>query len=166
MKKKRGDLVKDYINWLKTLLNKQDKYSELRKITVFKELSSFELYLLNNFLHHRSYKPGEILFDRDYPLEVVYFILSGEIEVIGPSHPSGHNILKRHQFLGMIDMFHEPNRSSKATAVTEVQTLAISRFDLMDLLKKNPRMGVKILSGVCKSFSNYIFQISQSVEKK
>jgi CRP-like cAMP-binding protein len=148
------------LKWLKTLFNKQDKYISLRRYPIFKELTSFELYLLNNFMHARSYKVGEILFDKDYPLEVIFFIEKGEIEIEGHTHPRGKNILKKNQFLGLMDMFHENIRTSKATALTEVQALAISKSDLLDLVNKNPRMGVKILSGVCKSFSNYIFQIA------
>lgn len=154
------------IKWLKALLHKQDKYKNLRHYPIFKELNSFELYLLYNFMHARAFKAGEVLFDKNYPLEVIYFIEKGEIEVEGQSHPSGKSILKKHQFLGMMDMFHENIRSSKATALTEVQALAISRFDLMDLIHKNPRTGVKILSGVCRSFSNYVFQISAEAEQR
>jgi len=111
-------------------------------------------------MHARHYKVGEVLFDKDYPLEVIFFIEKGEIEIEGHSHPKGRNVIKKNQFLGLMDMFHENIRSSKATALTEVQALAISKSDLLDLVNKNPRMGVKILKGVCKSFSNYIFQIA------
>ncbi len=153
------------LKWLKTIFIKQDKYKSLRHYPIFKELSSFELYLLNNYFHSRSFKTGEVLFDKNYPLEVIYFIEKGEIEIEGPSHPSGKSILKKHQFLGMMDMFHENIRSSKATAITEVEALAISRVDLMDVINKNPKTGVKILSGICRSFSNYIFRISANSEQ-
>jgi len=153
-------MLKLIIRWLKTLLLKPDKNAALRRFAIFKKLDSFELYQLNNFLHKRSFKAGELLFDKDYPLEMIFFIEQGEIEVVGNAHPSGYNILKKNQWIGLIDMFHENVRSSSAKAITEVHALAISRFDLSDLINNNPHMGVKILTSVCESFSKYIFQIS------
>jgi len=157
-------MLKLFIAWLKTLLHKPNKYAALKRYTIFKDLTSFELYLLNNYFHSRSFKVGEMLFDKDYPLEVVYFIDNGEIEVTGSTHPKGHCILKKHQFLGLLDMYHENIRSSTAVALTDVETRAISRHDLMDLIKHNQRMGIKILTGICTCFSNYIFTICTPAE--
>ncbi|MDD2229107.1 MAG: cyclic nucleotide-binding domain-containing protein [Candidatus Cloacimonetes bacterium] len=144
--------------WLKSLLFKPDKNAALRRFSIFKKLDSFELYQLNNFLHKRSFKAGELLFDKDYPLEMIFFIEQGEIEVLGNANPRGHSVLKKNQWIGIMDMFHENIRSSSAKALTEVQALAISRFDLNELINKNPHMGVTILTGICESLSKYIFQ--------
>ncbi len=147
------------ISWLKSLLHKQDKYASLRKFSIFKKLDSFELYLISNHLHKRSFKAGDLLFDKDYPLEMIFFVEQGEIEVLGKAHPSGRSILKKNQWIGIMDMFHENIRSSSARALTEVHTLAISQYDFRDLINKNPHMGVTILSAICESFSKYIFQL-------
>ena len=153
-------MIKLFLSWLNETLHKPDKNAKLRRFPVFKQLSSFELYLLNNYLHRRTYKAGEILFGKDYPLEVIFFIEKGDIEVIGGAHPSGRSILKKNEFLGIMDMYYENIRSSTATALTDVSALAISRFDLQELMNRNPKIGVKILSGVCTAFSAYIFHIS------
>lgn len=157
--------MKLHLQWIKTLLHKPNKYIALRRYSIFKELSSFELYLLNNFMHHRSYKSGELLFDKGYPLEVIFFIEKGEIEVLGNTHSQSSVKLGKNQFIGLIDMFYESTRSSQAVAQTDVEAVAISCSDFMDLLKSNPRMGTKILTGVCKSFSNTIFHLSNPNEK-
>jgi CRP-like cAMP-binding protein len=153
-------MIKMIIGWLKSLLHKPSKYASLRRYSIFKQLDSFELYLLNNFMHHRSFKQGELLFDAGYPLEAVFFIEKGEIEVIGKANPHGRSILSKNQWIGIMDMFYENIRSSSAKALTDVQVLAISREDLMDIINKNPHMGLKILQGICESFSNYIFTLS------
>lgn len=157
-------MFKFHIAWLKTLLHKPSKFAYLKRYSIFKELSSFELYMLNNYFHARSFKAGEMLFDKDYPLEVIYFVEKGEISVTGNAHPSGHSSVKKHQFLGLLDMFHENIRSSSAIAMGDLETIAISRHDLMDLIKQNPRMGIKILTGICHFYSNYIFTICKPVE--
>ncbi len=152
-------MLKLILGWLKSLFHKADKNAYLKEISIFRKLDSFELYLLNNFMHHRSFKAGELLFDKDYPLEMIFFIESGEIEVLGKAHPSGRSVLKKNQWIGIMDMYHENIRSSSARAITPVEANAISRKDFVDLMDNNPHMGVKILSGICESFSDYIFQI-------
>ncbi|HNX03220.1 MAG: cyclic nucleotide-binding domain-containing protein [Candidatus Cloacimonas sp.] len=153
-------MLKDIYAWLKTIWKKPDKYADLKQFDVLSELSSFELYLLDNFLHKRSFQAGELLYDKDNPLEVIYFILSGEVEVTGITHPQGHNLVHKLQVLGLIDMFTEDTRSSVAIAKKEVAAYAISRYDLMDLIKQNPHLGLKLLVAFCKTLSNYILNIS------
>ncbi|HNZ33310.1 MAG TPA: cyclic nucleotide-binding domain-containing protein [Candidatus Cloacimonas sp.] len=153
-------MLKDVFAWLKTIMKKPDKYADLKLFPVFNECSSFELYLLSNFLHKRTYQAGEILYDKGYPLEVIYFVLSGEIEVTGPTHPQGCYVIGKNQVLGLIDMFSEETRSSSAKAITDVTTYVISRFDLLDLAKQNPHLGVKLLYAFCQTLSNYILTIS------
>jgi CRP-like cAMP-binding protein len=155
-------MIKLILGWLKSLLHKPSKYASLRRYSIFKHLDSFELYLLNNFMHQRSFKQGEQLFDVGYPLEVVFFIEKGEIEVIGKANPHGRALLSKNQWIGIMDMFYENIRSSSAKALTDVQVLAISRDDLMDLINKNPHMGLKILSGICESLSRYVFTLCDS----
>ena len=159
-------MIKLFFLWLKNVLHKPSKYAGLRRFSIFKQLSSFELYLLNNFLHHRSFKSGEILFDKDYPLEMIYFIEKGEIALQGKSHPKGYQVLKKNDSLGIMDMYFDNVRSSTAKALSEVSVLAISRYDLLDLIHHNPHIGVKILSGICQAFSHYIFQISSECLEK
>lgn len=159
-------MIKDKFDWLKTIWKKPDKYADLKKFPVLSELSSFELYLLNNFLHQRKFNKGELLYDKDHPLEVIYFILSGKVEVTGPTHPKGRFIVREFQILGLIDMFKEEIRSSSATALTEVTAYAVSRFDLKDLFNQNPHIGVKMLTAFCQTLSNYIFTISFPKRKK
>ncbi|MDD4309280.1 MAG: Crp/Fnr family transcriptional regulator [Candidatus Cloacimonetes bacterium] len=157
-------MLKQIGKWLLTLLHNPNKYAGLRKYSIFKNLNSFELYLLNNHLHLRNYKSGDMLFDKDYPLEVIFFIEKGEILVSGKVNPKQDIVLKKHQFLGMMDMFYENIRSSSAKALSDVKVLAISRYDLMDLINKNPHTGVKILTAVCQSFSHYIFDLADEFQ--
>lgn len=143
----------------KTIWKKPDKYADLKKFPVLVETSSFELYLLNNFLHKRNFNSGELLYN-NHPLEVIYFIFSGEVEVTGITYPKGRYVVRELQILGLIDMFKEETRSSSATALTEVTAYAVSRYDLSDLFRQNPNLGVKMLTAFCQTLSNYIFNIS------
>lgn len=149
-----------YLSWLKSFLTRPDRYPHLRGFSLLENFSTFELYLLNNLLYKRNYKAGEMLYDQDYPLEAVYFIIKGEVEV---QHRTGgllNKTLTGNEFLGILDMYHESLRSSSAKAITAVETFVISTHDLEELIRLNPKLGVKFLSNCCRYLSAYIFEMT------
>ena len=154
--------IKQYLKWLKSFLAHPDKFAHLKQIGLLKDLNDFELSLLNNCLHKRSYKAGELLYDKDYPLEMIFLILQGKVEVEASYKPGVKRILSTNEFLGLIDMFYESVRSSSARALTPVQTLAVSKSDLEDLIRQNPKLGVKFLMNACKFFSEYIMDMGKT----
>ena len=112
-------------------------------------------------MHERKFKIGETIFESGYPVEVVYFIRSGEVAQSGVYSSNQERTISHPHQLGLLDMFHGEYRSSTAIAKTEVMIDAISRLDLMEFMKARPHCGVKILEAVCKDFSNLIFAIAE-----
>jgi CRP-like cAMP-binding protein len=150
-------MLKDYIPWLKQALRQKPGYLHLKHFYLFRDLNPFELYLVNNCLHQREYQAGEVIFEEDYPLEAVLFIQAGEIEVRGKlSEPNG-TILRKHHFIGLIDLFLENKRSSSAKALTPVTVLALSKNDLWDLIDHERRLGIKLLKAACRFNSRFVF---------
>ncbi len=159
-------MINNLYQWFLASLKPKDKNRSLRKYSIFKDLNSFELHLLKQIIHHRKYTAGEILFEDKYPLELIFLIEKGEVAVFGKLQPNGSRTLKRGQFIGLIDMYHENSRSSSAKAVKDSEILAISRTDFQQFLETNPRTGIKILSGVCTNFSNFMFDLVEEFEAK
>lgn len=153
--------MKPIFGWLKSILDKPKSYLQFRRFPVFKDLDSYELYLLNNVMHSRTFKAGDVIYEAGFPLEVIYFIEKGEIELKGKLHQAGNDVLGKNQYLGLIDLFHETLRSSTALAKTEVSAFAISQTDLLELIHSRPRTGLKILSAACRDFSKLIFQLTE-----
>lgn len=136
--------MKPLLNWFKSLFNKPEVYLQYRRFGIFKELHSFELYLLHNNMHQRSFKAGEVLFEEGYPMEVIYFIEKGEISLNDVPHTIGRN-----QVLGLWDLFSGGKRNSTAKAVTDVSAFAIAESEFLELLDAKPRMGIRILKAIC-----------------
>ncbi|MBP7310603.1 MAG: cyclic nucleotide-binding domain-containing protein [Candidatus Cloacimonetes bacterium] len=154
-------MIKQYLSWLKSFFTRPDRYPHLRGFSLLENFSTFELYLLNNMLYKRNYKAGEMLYDKDYPLEAVYFIIKGEVEVLHSAGGFQHKTLTGNEFLGIIDMYHESLRSSSAQAKTAVETYVISTHDLEELIRLNPKLGVKFLGNSCRFLSAYIFEMTK-----
>lgn len=141
--------MKNIYNWLKTKFQKPQVYLEYRRFSIFKELNDFELYLLHNVMNERSFKAGEVLFEAGFPMEVVYCICKGQIQLTLAS--AGERLLQigKNEMLGLWDMFHNDKRNSSARATSDVTAFAITECDLWDLIESRPRMGTKILSAIC-----------------
>jgi CRP/FNR family transcriptional regulator, cyclic AMP receptor protein len=151
-------------HWIKSVFSKPQLYLRFRVYSIFKELSSYDLFLLDERMHQRKFKSGEVIFEAGYPLEVIYFVRSGEILLQGIYHGKEEKIIGKTQHLGILDMYHAQNRSSTAIAKTEVEVDAISRIDLLEYIQARPRCGLKILHAVCRDFCDLIFE--QAGEKE
>jgi len=134
------------------------KHMELRHYSLFKELSAYELRLVHKYLHSREFKAGELIFEEGFPLEVIYFIVAGEVQVSGFANCRGPQVLKRHKFIGVIDLFDQAKRLSTATALTDVSLLALSERDFWELVNKNRALGIKLLAACCRFLDRYLLE--------
>ena len=151
-------------NWALSLLKAKDRFGSLRKFSIFKDLNSFELYLLHQIMNEREYAEGEILFENKFPLELIYFIEKGEVEVFGALQPNGSKLLKKNQYVGLIDMFYENTRNSSARVTQDSVLLAVSQTDLRKFIQDNPSIGNKILSRTCESISKFTFDLAAEIK--
>jgi CRP-like cAMP-binding protein len=149
-------MVKNYLKWLWKVIRKPNEHQALKKYLLFRELNPFELSLVNACLHNREYRAGEVLFEEGHPLEVLFFIVSGEMQVTGKLNPQGSAVLKKHQFIGVIDLFGNNKRSGSATALTDLSVLALTESDFQDLISKNKRLGNKLLKACGKFLASYL----------
>lgn len=151
------------IPWLSNLLSKSDRYTELKRFSLFSELNAYELFQVNNIITQRDYKHGEILFEHGFPVEAIFFVQKGEVELIGSTQPGGKRILRQGEIIGLIDMFNASTRSCTAQSISATSVLAISRTDLNELITSNPRLGNKLLSAICKVLSSHISEFNEVV---
>lgn len=157
-------MYEDLMQWLSGLLKPKVKHENLKKFPLLKDLNVFELSLFRQICHHRHFAADEVLFEVKYPLEMIFLITKGEVEVLGKLQMGKSRIIKKHQHIGIIDMFHEVERSSTAKATVETDVLAVSRTDFLRFIRSNPKTGVKILHNVCLSLSSFIFMLTDEIE--
>ncbi|MBM4403459.1 MAG: cyclic nucleotide-binding domain-containing protein [Candidatus Cloacimonetes bacterium] len=143
---------------------KQD-YLCLKQFALFNDLTHFELDLVFPMFHRREFAPGELVFEKGYPLEVIYFVESGALEVTGKLQGNQTMELTTGGYIGLIDMYHEKIRSSSARAVKDTVLLAISRTDLQEFIFGRTITGVKILHNVCGELSRSVFQVIEQYHR-
>lgn len=155
-------MLKKLLNKIKRWLEKPGQHHELRKFTLFKDLKDHELNLIFPSLHNREFKAGEILFEEGYPLEVIYFIVSGEVQLTDTPDIPVTMLLKKNQCLGVLELFVHNRRLGTAKALSNLQLLALSQVDFWEMVHKNTPLGVKLLTA-CNRILAHNFVDSKKV---
>ncbi len=153
---KENPMASNLMLWFKRKLVPRDQHKDLLRYSFFKDLNAHQRGMVASFLHSREFRAGESVFEHGYPLQVIYFIESGEMEVtpiFAGDHPT---VLKQYQFIGLIDLFGGQKRLSSAKAITDLKLKALPEDDLQEMLAKDPALGVKLLKACCDFLGGYI----------
>lgn len=141
-----------FFEWLAKAIKHKNSYDELRDFEVFARLSSYDLFLIGERLQEREFKAKEQLFEIDYPIEVIYFIKEGQIELDTADSDEGI-IIGKGEALGFLDMFLGDVRTSSAKALCKVKAYALSKHDLLEYIDARPKSGNQMLFSLCKRFA-------------
>jgi len=152
--------MKTLWSWINTFFGGTKEYRRLREYPLFSELTDYDLYLLSERMHERSFACGEQIFEAGYPLEVIYFIRTGEIKLEGALSGKKDKVLAAKEHLGILDMYHSEERSSTAHAMSDVVVDAISKSDLIDYMRARHSASFKIFTAICSDLARFVFDIA------
>jgi CRP/FNR family transcriptional regulator, cyclic AMP receptor protein len=125
----------------------------LSRIPVFADLSKTELRLIEKIVYLRSYHESEVIFVEGEPGAGMYIIESGEVRIcLGPNTDEEHEIarLGAGDFFGELALIDDHPRSATAVALSPTRLIGFFRSDLISIINRSSRMGVKIQSNMLK----------------
>jgi CRP-like cAMP-binding protein len=95
----------------------------------------------------------------------MYIIAKGVVSI--QSEPSGRELveLRDGSFFGEIALLNEVIRTATARAKTDCLLLSLFQPDLMGLLDRNPRLGVKILLSLARLVGIRLVDVSDDLEE-
>ncbi len=136
----------------------------LGTIPLFEELSSREIDAVQRLLHRRDYVSGESIFVQGEPGLGMYIIARGVVSI--QSEPSGRELVElvNGDFFGEIALLNEVIRTATARAKTDCTLLSLFQPDLLGLLDRNPRLGVKVLLALSRLVGLRLVEVSDEVE--
>ncbi len=116
---------------------------------IFKDLSGFELNLLDSMMDLKSYDTNEIIFEQGSPVTFLYVLLKGEVTihykpydgpyiVVATIHPGG--------VFGWSAIVGREEYTSKANAVVSSLTYRITAQNVRLLCNKYPETGEKFIN--------------------
>ncbi|OGF47596.1 MAG: hypothetical protein A2452_07665 [Candidatus Firestonebacteria bacterium RIFOXYC2_FULL_39_67] len=138
-------------------VDKSEIAAILEKVPIFSDLNLVELNKIEIITHEREYMDGEQVFHENEPGAGMYIIRAGSIKLFKKTETGEIELpsMKQGDFFGEISLLDESNRSATAVAVGKTRILGFYRPDFLELLKRDPRLGLKVL-----------LQLSQIIAKR
>lgn len=115
----------------------------LANVPIFENLSLEKLQPLGEKMRSRKYQRGEVVFHQDDPGDRMHIIVQGRVRISLDSDDGREKdvaLLQTGECFGEMALLDGSNRSAKATAVEEIETLVLMRDDFLDFIKEYPEV--------------------------
>ena len=139
----------------------------LKLVPVFENLKKRELKEIRKIVHKREFLKNEYVFKYSTPGLGMYVIIEGEIVIEGEDGTEFAR-LGNGDFFGETALISEDKRSANAKAHSDAQVIAFFRSDLLEIIRRSPAFGTKILFNLANIMakrlkkSNALIQENQS----
>ncbi len=115
----------------------------LRQMPLFRHLEYKELVRVLNIAKSRTYAPGDVIIQEGEAGDEMFVVLDGTVNLT----KEGTHIVdfSRGDHFGEMALVDRAPRSATATAQDQVRMLVIHRKDFFQILRKEPKIAVKLL---------------------
>jgi CRP/FNR family transcriptional regulator, cyclic AMP receptor protein len=138
----------------------------LGKINIFDETSQMERIRAAKFFRKKTYPAGSAIFKEGDPSDRMFVIRDGAVRVtknVSGVEETLVNIVDGN-FIGEMGLLEESPRSASVFAISNVEMLELYRVNLLQLIKSNPVIGVKIMFNLAKILSQRIRQSGDKIK--
>ena len=155
--------------WSNIFKNIQRTQSEteiaLKQVPIFEKLTRSELKEISKIVHTREFLKDEYVFKFNTPGLGMYIILKGEIIIEGDDATQFAR-LKSGDFFGETALISEDKRSANAKALTDTHIIAFFRSDLLEIIRRNPSFGTKILFNLSNIMAKRLRESNSLLQNK
>ena len=118
----------------------------LRGVSLFAQLKTRELRIVDGLLHERTYIADEVVFDEGEDGQALYVVFSGEVLIV---HPNGDGddllaTIRRGGFFGDMALIDTWPRAAQARAAVPTAVGVLFRSDFQTLMETHARIASKI----------------------
>ncbi|MCP3922665.1 MAG: cyclic nucleotide-binding domain-containing protein [Desulfobacterales bacterium] len=138
-------------------IRKKTTIDILSKNYLFQDLTSKELKILNAIVHERTYVKDEVIFRQNDTGVGMYIISKGAVDIIAENYEDRKMeetiivTLNEDDFFGELSLIEENGkRSATAKATFDTSLIGFFKPNLMEIMKMNPGIGVKITWRLCQ----------------
>ena len=134
----------------------------LRGIPYFAGLSDADLEAVRLRMFEQSVERGDMILMEEDPSEAVYFVVSGAVKVFKTSIEGKEQILcllrTGESFNDVPILDGGPNLAS-AVAITPVVLYGMTRTDIEELLRENPRVAMNVIRVLSKKVRHFVSMV-------
>ena len=115
----------------------------LAKVPIFEGLTPEQLQPLEAKMRPRKFQRGEVVFHQDDPGDRMHILVLGRVRISLDSDDGREKdvaVLQPGECFGEMAILDGSNRSAKATAVEEIETLVLMREDFLEFIREYPEV--------------------------
>jgi signal-transduction protein with cAMP-binding, CBS, and nucleotidyltransferase domain len=135
-------------------LNIVEKVIALEGVELLKNLTPDQLSRIATIAAEVRYPSGKAILDADKPLDALYVVLDGAVELGPKDGPT--TVAKQNDVVGAWALFDADALPVAARTVADTKLLRIGRDDFYDLLSDNMEITASIFSILVKRFRQLI----------
>ena len=120
------------------------RLNELKKLSLFVDLSFREMKIIDGFMHERSYLKDEVVFDEGEEGQAIYFILAGKVLICTQQQEQPIATLEQGSFFGELALLDDAPRSAQARAAEDCTLAVFFRGDFLGLMNSHALIASKI----------------------
>lgn len=129
------------------MVTKPDMALNLRRVPFFSLLPEQTLTAMARRLRRVSYQKGDVVFLQGEPGDAMYFIETGQVEVVAQQEDGKENVLARlgpGSFFGEVALLLGGTRSATVRVVIDAVLLQLHKEDLETLLEEHPVIAINM----------------------
>lgn len=124
--------------------------SKIKQIGIFSDINEKILESLASVLKEECYKDGDVVFSEDDLGDEIYFIFSGEVEIVKLVNKESNlsqllSVLEKGDFFGEMALFDKKKRSATVKAKGDTTLLRLDCKDFCYFLKNDTDVAINIL---------------------
>ena len=150
--------------------------SFFRKIYLLQDLEENEIHQVVSRTMPRVFPAGEVIIREGDPGASLFIMQAGEVEitkqltlVLDEDTPKERVFIRLNAengvYFGEMALLENETRSATVTALTDCSLLELQQEDFLDLIERNPTMGVKLLLRLAEVLSRHLRKTNQDVVK-
>jgi CRP/FNR family cyclic AMP-dependent transcriptional regulator len=125
--------------------NLPKRLRELKKMSLFVELTKGEMKIVDGFMHERHYLKEEVIFDEGEEGQAIYIILDGKILICHQGQAEKPiATLESGNFFGELALLDDAPRAAQARAAEDCTLVVLFRGDFLNLMLSHALIASKI----------------------
>lgn len=125
--------------------NLSKRLHELKKMSLFIELTNSEMKIVDGFMHERNYLKGEVIFDEGEDGQAIYLILDGKVLICHQAQSERPiAVLESGNFFGELALLDDAPRAAQARAAENCTLVVLFRGDFLSLMLSHALIASKI----------------------
>ncbi len=128
-------------------MERQDKYTHIRRLPIFSELGDDEVMLFEPFFRVVDYKAGEYVYRQAENSYALYLFVSGRgrlLRVGADGIERRGDDVEPGEFVGERSLFLHEERPHSLVIVRDAKVLVLPRRDFDDFIRSNPRIKARL----------------------